>query len=148
MYSYPFTTEQDDSTILLQFPDIAIAHTVGGTAAEAIAHAEDALVSAISAIMDGKGDVPRPSPARGRPTITLGPIETAKLELYRAMRAGGVTKAMLARRLECHPPQVDRLLDILHSSRLDQLQRALEAVGKTIELRVRDKVPAKAAELA
>jgi antitoxin HicB len=138
MYAYPYTLEPDDNTMLLQFPDIAIAHTVGKTGAQAIAHAEDALVSAISAIMDGKGDVPRPSPARGRPTVTLSPLDAAKVELYRAMRAGGVTKAELARRLDCHPPQVDRLLDLLHPSKLDRLERAFAALGKTIEIRIRN----------
>ena len=138
MYSYPYTVEPDDNIMLLQFPDIAIAHTVGRTEAEAIAHAEDALVSAIAAIMDGKGDVPRPSPARGRPTTSLSPLDAAKVELYRTMRAARVTKAELARRLDCHAPQVDRLLDLLHPSKLDQLERAFAALGKTIEIRIRN----------
>jgi antitoxin HicB len=136
--SYSYTIERDDNTMLLQFPDVAIAHTVGKTENEAISHAEDALVSAIAAIMDGKGDVPRPSPARGRPTITLSPLDAAKVELYRAMRAAKVTKAELARRLGCHPPQVDRLLDILHPSKLDRLERAFAALGKTIEIRIKN----------
>ncbi|HEX4111759.1 MAG TPA: type II toxin-antitoxin system HicB family antitoxin [Stellaceae bacterium] len=138
MYSYPYTIERDDGTMLLQFPDVAIAHTVGRTAAAAISHAEDALVSAIAAIMDGKGNVPRPSPARGRPTITLSPLDAAKVELYRTMRTARVTKAELARRLDCHSPQVDRLLDLLHPSKLDQLERAFAALGKTLEIRIRN----------
>jgi antitoxin HicB len=139
MYAYPYVTEPDDGTILLYFPDIAIAHTVGETKKDAISHAGDALVSAISTIMDGKGDIPRPSPARGRPTVSLAPIDAAKVELYRTMRAAGVTKAELARRLGWHPPQVDRLLDLLHASQFEQLERAFDALGKTIEVRIRDK---------
>lgn len=138
MYSYPYTVVRDDNTMLLEFPDIAIAHTVGRTKAEAIAHAEDALVSAIAAIMDAKGDVPRPSPARGRETVTLSPLDAAKVGLYRAMRSAKITKAELARRLGCHPPQVDRLLDLLHPSKLDQLERAFAVLGKTIEIRIRN----------
>jgi antitoxin HicB len=139
MYAYPYTIEPDDETVLLQFPDIAIAHTVGGTEEEAIAHAADALASAISAIMDNKGEVPRPSPARGRPTISLAPVDAAKVELYRTMRAQGVTKAQLARLLGWHPPQVDRLLDLRHASKFDQLERAFSVLGKEIEIKVRDK---------
>jgi antitoxin HicB len=37
-----------------------------------------------------------------------------------------------ARRLGWHAPQVDRLLDLRHASRLDQLDRALRAVGKRL----------------
>jgi antitoxin HicB len=142
MYAYPYTLARDDGTILLEFPDIALAHTVGNTKEEAISHAPDALVTAVSAIMDGKGEIPRPSPARDRPTIALSSLVAAKVELYRIMRAAGVTKAELARRLDWHPSQVDRLLDVLHASRLDQIERALDALGKTIEIKVRDKIPA------
>jgi antitoxin HicB len=40
------------------------------------------------------------------------------------MRAGKIGKAELARRLHCHLPQIDRLLDLNHASRLDQLEAA------------------------
>ena len=61
----------------------------------------------------------------------------AKIALYQAMREQGVRKADLARKLKLHPPQVDRLLNLHHKSRLDQLDAALEALGKRLELRVR-----------
>ncbi len=48
-------------------------------------------------------------------------LSEAKFKLYAAMRAAGIKKVELARRLKCSPSQVDRLLDILHASRLDQL---------------------------
>ncbi|HEY5209662.1 MAG TPA: type II toxin-antitoxin system HicB family antitoxin [Stellaceae bacterium] len=139
MYAYPYTLEPDDNTFLLQFPDIAIAHTVGWTEAEAIAHAGDGLTTAILAIMEDGGDVPRPSPARGRPTISLSPLDAAKVEIYRAMRAAKVSKAELARRLESHPTQVDRLLDLRHASKLEQIERALNVLGKRIDILISDK---------
>jgi len=138
MYAYPFTLEPDDDTVLLRFPDIAIAHTFGETEEEAISHAGDALETAIIAIMENKGDVPRPSPARGRRTVSLAPLGAMKVELYRAMRASSITKADLARRLDLHAPQVDRLLDLRHASKLDKIEHALRAVGKEIEIRVRN----------
>jgi len=145
MFAYPYTIELDDGTILLQFPDIAIAHTIGGTEEQAVSHAADALASAIYAIMEAKGDVPRPSPARGRPTVSLAPLDAAKVELYRTMRANKVTKAALARKLGWHPPQVDRLLDLRHTSKLDQIEKAFAVLGKEIELRVRDRSSLKVA---
>jgi antitoxin HicB len=54
----------------------------------------------------------------------------AKTELYEAMRASGVSRAELARRLGCHLAQVSRLLDLVHASKFEQLERALAAVGR------------------
>jgi antitoxin HicB len=89
------------------------------------------------ALMADRRDIPRPSPARGRPTVTLPALSAAKLALYRAMRQSGVTKAELGRRLGWHGPQIDRLLDLRHASRLDQIEEALRALGKRLVIDVR-----------
>lgn len=47
-----------------------------------------------------------------------------------------VDRAELGRRLNWHLPRVDRVLDVGHTSRIDEIARALAAVGKRIELRV------------
>jgi antitoxin HicB len=54
------------------------------------------------------------------------------------MRASGVGKAALARRLGVALPQVDRLLNLRHASRLDAIERAFAALGKTISIAVND----------
>ncbi len=82
--------------------------------------------------------IPDPSPARGRPTVSPSLLGRLKIELYRAMRASGMKKADLARRLELDPRQVDRLLDLAHESRTEQLEAALAALGKRVILNVRD----------
>ena len=70
------------------------------------------------------------------PTVSLPPLLVAKVELYNTMLVQQVNKAELGRRLRWHLPQVDRVLDVRHASRLDQLEQALAAVGKRLELRV------------
>jgi antitoxin HicB len=45
----------------------------------------------------------------------------------------GVRKSELARRLNWHLPQVDRLLDLTHSSGLEQLEKAIGVLGKRAE---------------
>jgi antitoxin HicB len=50
------------------------------------------------------------------------------------MRTAKVGKAELARRLNRHLPQVDRLLNLRHASRLDQLEAAFRALGKQISV--------------
>lgn len=54
------------------------------------------------------------------------------------MRIARVNKAEPARRLNCHMPQVDRLLDLRHASRLDQMEAAFRALGKQLSVDVRD----------
>ncbi|HYI92729.1 MAG TPA: hypothetical protein VEX68_04235 [Bryobacteraceae bacterium] len=66
--------------------------------------------------------------------MSLPALTQAKLSLYAAMVENGIGKAELSRRLNCHMPQVDRLLDLGHASRLDQLEAAIRAVGKKLTL--------------
>jgi antitoxin HicB len=70
--------------------------------------------------------------------VRLPPLTVAKVELYRAVRAAGVSKAELGRRLGWHGPQVDRLFDLNHRSRIEHLDRALRAIGKRLEIKVAD----------
>ena len=59
----------------------------------------------------------------------LPALTSVKVMLYRGMREQGIGKAELARRLGWHLTQVDRVLDVQHRSRLDQLEAALGAIG-------------------
>ena len=63
-------------------------------------------------------------------------MECLKLGVYRAMTDQGIRKAELARRLGWHMPQVDRLFDLNHASRLDQVEAAARALGKHIDVTV------------
>jgi antitoxin HicB len=64
--------------------------------------------------------------------VRLAPLVAAKAEVYRAMRAAGVSKAELARRVGVSPQQAQRLFDIHHASRLDQIDAALAALGRRL----------------
>ena len=48
------------------------------------------------------------------------------------MRAAGVTKAELARRMGIAPQQAQRLFDTNHLSRLDQIAAAFVALGRRL----------------
>ncbi len=89
--------------------------------------------------IDDRRDIPKPSAIKRHGKFVTVPVLTeAKLALYSPMRAQRVGKAELARRLNWHLPQVDRLLDLLHSSRLDQLEAAFHALGKRISIVVEE----------
>ena len=137
-YTYPVALTPDEDTVLVTFPDIPEAITFGDDEAEALAHAGEAIEAAIGGLIKDGRDVPAPSAAAGRPTVSLPATIAAKVALYGAMRENGITKAELARRLGWHRPQVGRLLDLNHASRMDHLERALALLGKRLDVRVRD----------
>lgn len=128
-------TKDDNDTFLVTFPDVPEAITFGDTEDEALERAPDALLTIFDAFMKDRRDIPTPS-ARGKRFVTLPALETVKLALYQAMREDRVNKAELAKRLNWHPPQVDRVLNVRHSSKLDQVEAALGALGKQLVLSV------------
>ncbi|MGB7759493.1 MAG: type II toxin-antitoxin system HicB family antitoxin [Bryobacteraceae bacterium] len=140
MLRYPVRLEPDtNGTIRVEFPDVPEAHTFGEDSDEALMQAVDALESALMLYVEDRRDIPKPSPVRRRGhSITLPALTEAKLALYSTMRASGVGRAELARRLNCHLPQVDRLLDFRHGSRLDQLEAAFRALGKELSVHILD----------
>ncbi len=140
MLRYPVRLEPDtNGTIRVEFPDVPEAHTFGGDNDEALMQAVDALESAIMLYIEDRRDIPEPSPVKRKGhSVTLSALTEAKLALYSTMRTSGVGKADLARRLNCHLPQVDRLLDLRHGSRLDQLESAFRALGKELSVQILD----------
>jgi antitoxin HicB len=135
MLQYPVRLTREGSRTLVSFPDFPNVHTYGDDEAEALTRAVDALETYFIGLIEDREPIPAPRRSRRRhPTITLPTMTEAKIELYRQMRAARVGKAELARRLDCHLPQIDRLLDLNHASRLDQVENALRAVGKRLML--------------
>ena len=117
-------------------PDLPEAITFGEDREDALARAVDAIETAIIGYMTDREDVPAPK-AKGKDYIALPTLSALKIELYRAMRAEGLGKAALAKRLGAALPQVDRLLDLRHASRLDALERAFAALGRTMDIVVK-----------
>ncbi len=123
--------------VTVAFPDVPEAVTFGETRTEAEGRALEALLSGLSMYVDANQRVPAASPARGRPVVAVPALEAVKLALHDAMLAEGVTNAALARRLGCDEKAVRRLRDVLHRSKIEQIEAALAALGKRIEITVR-----------
>ncbi len=139
MLAYPLELAPDtNGTLLVTFPDFPEATSFGEDEADALLRAVDALETVLAARIDDREDIPLPSPPASRPSVALPALTAAKVLLYRAMREAGVRKADLARRLGWQGPQVDRLLDLGHASRLDQIEQALAALGKRLTVDVAD----------
>ena len=138
MLDYPVILEaQPEGGFVVTFPDVPEAITQGEDKDEALLYAVDALETALSFYVDDRKPLPVPSKAkRGQKTVRPSALECAKLGVYRAMTEQGIKKAELARRLGWHMPQVDRLFDLRHASRLDQIEAAARALGRHIEVSV------------
>ena len=128
MLAYPIHLEPDDNdTVLATSPDFPELVTFGDDRDEALVRAVDALEEAIAARMYDREDIPPPS--QGADCAVLPALITAKVMLYQGMRDRGIGKAELARRLGWTLMQVDRVMDVNHRSRLDDMDAALRAVG-------------------
>lgn len=137
MFDYPVTLTPDGDTVLVTFADVPEAITFGADEDEALLHAVDALETGLSFYVDARKPLPLPSkPEPGQKTVRPGALEGAKLGLYQAMTEQGLRKADLARRLGWHVPQVDRLFDMGHASRFDQIEQAARALGRRVEVAV------------
>jgi len=140
MYSVILTPD-DNGTLLVTCPDLPEVATFGEDAEDALRRAADAIEEALAARIDRREDIPSPPSAshdqHGQP-IRFPPLIIAKVELFRAARARGVSKAELARRLGWHGPQVDRLFNLDHRSTIEQIDQALRAIGKRLAVSVQD----------
>ena len=124
----------------MTFPDFDWGVTQGDTEVEAMEMSEDALICIIEEIIRQHQDLPRPSKLRGRKyrEIAVPALADAKIQLYQAMRAGRVQKAELARRMGIPRQQIERLLDLQHSSRLEHIEAAFRALNKRLVVSTED----------
>jgi antitoxin HicB len=135
---YPVDMVPDDNdTLLVTFPDVPGAITCGASEEEALANAVDALETLFSGLITDRRESPRPSPALGRRTVSPSLLGSLKISVYRAMRERGWRKADLARAMSLNPRQIDRLLDLRHGSTVAQLEQALAACGRRVDVDLR-----------
>ena len=136
MLSYPIALEDDDASVMATCPDFPELATFGDDRDEALARAVDALEEAIAARIHSGQDIP--SSSAGETRVMVPTLTAIKVMLYQGMREQAIGKAELARRLGWHLPQVDRVLDVRHRSRLDRMDAALGAIGCRLEVRAMD----------
>ncbi|MEO8669590.1 MAG: type II toxin-antitoxin system HicB family antitoxin [Bauldia sp.] len=142
---YPLTlTPDDNDTLLVTSSLLPEVTTFGETWADAIHQGAEAVEEALAARMSRWEDIPVPDAKdveqafeENRATrISL--LADMKVTLYLACKEAGVSRADLTRRLGWHREQVDRLFRFDHKSRPDQIEAAIKAIGKVINLEVVD----------
>ena len=130
MLTYPIRLEEDVGTVMATSPDFPELTTFGYDRDDVLMRAVDALEEAIAARIHAGQNIPPPS--KGEVRVGMPTLTAVKVILYQGMRDDGVGKAELARRLGWHLPQVDRVLDIQHHSRMDQMDAALGVIDRQL----------------
>ena len=134
---YPALFEpQPEGGYLITFPDFDWGISQGDAEEDSRMMATALLQTMIQKhIRDGEPP-PKASRFRGRKyrLIRLPAMQAAKAELYRQFRASGLRKIDLASRMGIPKTVVDRLFDLDHHTRMNQIEAAFEALGKRIDI--------------
>lgn len=132
-------TPDSNDTVLVTSPDFPELVTFGDDEADALSYAVGAFEEAIAARISDREEIPLPSKGRvSDPRVTL-PVQAAvKVLLYQQMWKEGVRKADLARRMDLHRQEIDRLLDLNHATSLAKIEKAFAALGKALDIAVVD----------
>ena len=128
------------SGFVVEFPDLLCGITQGETVGECLERAADIVIGVAEELIKRREPLPRARRRRGPHVyaIALPALVEAKLALHEALRESGLSKTALGKRLGGHPMQLDRLFDLRHASRMDQVEAALRALGKRLVLSVED----------
>lgn len=134
---YPVNLERDGDGWLVSFPDIPEALTGADTQEEALTEAQDALLTAFEFYFEDNRPIPLPSLLKaGQESIEVPLSVWSKVLLLNALCETHVSQAELARRLNIPRQNVQRLIDLRHTTKLDALASAITALGRRLELRL------------
>ncbi|MDR0779372.1 MAG: type II toxin-antitoxin system HicB family antitoxin [Pseudomonadales bacterium] len=135
---YVVNVETDEPGVLLTCPEVPEFHCGGDDLDDALLHALEMLETTFSIYMDARKLIPLPRKAKtGEITLRLPAQISAKVLLHNAMVTAGVRKVELSKRMGgLSGTQIERLLDLRHSTKLETLEAALAVVGCQLELSV------------
>lgn len=138
MYDYAIRFERDDAPGLAVFcRDLPQFHSYGDDEQHAMSEAVDGIETTLSIYVDERRAIPAASaPEAGELVVHLPAVTVAKIALWNAMMERDMRKADLCRLLGVHQAQGDRLVDFLHTSKMEQLEAALSALGKRLAISV------------
>jgi antitoxin HicB len=128
-----------NGTVLVTSPDFPELVTFGDDEADALSYAVGAFEAAIAARVSDREEIPMPSKGKASdPRVTLPVQAEVKVLLYQQMWKSGVRKADLARKMDLHRQEIDRLLDLNHATSIAKLEKAFSVLGKSINIVISD----------
>lgn len=123
---------------IVSFRDIPEANTQAETESEALEMAADALLTAMEFYFEDRRSVPAPSELlEGERLVSLPLSVSAKVLLLNEMISQKTRPADLARLMNLKPQEVNRIIDLEHSTKIDTLASAFGVLGRELDLVVR-----------
>ncbi|MCH5442678.1 hypothetical protein L2D25_14555 [Salmonella enterica subsp. enterica serovar Muenchen] len=144
MFNYAVKLEHDPDTKswIATCRDLPLFNSAGDSVDDALLESVDGAIVALSIEIDARRPIPAAShPEDGEYVIHLPVLVVMKAALHNAMIATGTRKSDLARSMGMKGPQIDRLLDVCHSSKVETVELALQQLNRTVQVSV-DKVAA------
>jgi predicted RNase H-like HicB family nuclease len=139
MYDYAIRFDQDSAGIAVFCRDLPELNSFGDDREHAIAQAVDAIETTLSIYVEQRRAIPEATPPEAdEQVITLPAVTVAKIALWNEMMKRGMRKADLRRLLDVAQTQGDRLVDFLHTSKMEQLEAALAALDTSIRVSAPD----------
>ena len=127
----------EEGGFVVTFRDLPEAITQGDTEEEAYEMAADVLLSTMDFYFEDMRPVPLPSPVQDDDKLVELPTSVfAKVLLLNEMLAQNVSNAELARRLGTRPQDVQRIVNLQHSTKIDTIATALHQLGKQLNISV------------
>ncbi len=144
MFNYAVKLEHDPDTKswIATCRDLPLFNSAGDSVDNALLESVDGTIVALSIEIDARRPIPAASqPEEGEYVIHLPVLVVMKAALHNAMIATGTRKSDLARSMGMKGPQIDRLLDVCHSSKVETVELALHQLNRTVQVSI-DKVAA------
>ncbi|EAW0245848.1 hypothetical protein ABVL59_004627 [Salmonella enterica] len=144
MFNYAVKLEHDPDTKswIATCRDLPLFNSAGDSVDDALLESVDGIIVALSIEIDARRPIPAASqPEEGEYVIHLPVLVVMKAALHNAMITTGTRKSDLARSMGMKGPQIDRLLDVCHSSKVETVELALQQLNRTVQVSI-DKVAA------
>ena len=135
IYSYPANIDRDGDGYMVTFDGLP-GGTCGDTEDEALARAEELLVTALASFVEEGLPLPPRTRPDGRRVVAVPALDAAKLALHEAMLEAKMSNVALARRMGLDEKDVRRLRDPLHRGHIGRVEAALRVLGKRLEVKV------------
>lgn len=134
---YSVIAQEVDGAVMVTCPLVPEFASVGDDLDEALLNSVDGMETALEIYIQSRRPWPVQTEAEADAhVVSLPALAASKALLHNEMLAQGIRKAELARKLYVAMPQVDRLLDVRHHSRLDGMEKAFQALGKRLSLQL------------
>ncbi|OAT21579.1 hypothetical protein [Proteus myxofaciens] len=139
MFNYPAVAsfDEESETYEITYRDFDNVHAVAYTEDDIELEASDILHAGLDEFISGKTLIPSPSPAQPGDFIVYLPVVSClKIALHNAILETKTKKSVLARKMNLTSAQLERLVDINQSSKIDNLEQALYLLGYNISVSV------------